>query len=363
MNHHDLESRFAAQKEFPGEAKPVNESQPLVSVIVATYQHARFIAQCLDGILMQKTSFPFEVVLGEDESHDGTREICIDYARKHPDRIRLFLRSRSLSTYVENGVTRRLNGAWCRRSARGRYIAMCEGDDYWTSADKLQKQVDFLEAHPECSMCFHNVLVVDDTGKEPPRPAYNFNMRSSYSVLDLLPHNFIHTPSVVYRRSALPPSMPDWFRLMPMGDWPTWLLLGQNGRIGYLQDTMGVYRMHAGGIWSQMSRSQLVEKMILAQETLLNGHFAKLPSSRYEMATLRRDLVSMHAERGDYGAAGRHARKLLLYTSRRYLGELRRASGRYFVDMRLLLLTILRARWPRLWHVVRHVKDRALARR
>ena len=357
MNHHELESRFAAQQEFLDTDKPVNAVQPMVSVVVATYQHAGYIAQCLDGILMQKSSFPVEVIVGEDESPDGTREICIEYAKNYPDRIRLFLRSRSLSTYVENGVTRRLNGAWCRRSARGRYIAMCEGDDYWTSEDKLQKQVDFLEAHPEFSMCFHNVLVIDEVGREAPRLAYRREMQPSYGVMDILPQNFIHTPSVVYRKNALPQSMPEWFRLMPMSDWPTYLLLAQTGRFGYLQDVMCVYRMHAGGIWSQLPRPQFLEKQTLAAETVLNEHFAKLPDAAHEMATLRRDLVGMYAEQGNYSAAAMHARKLLRYTSRRYLGELRRASSRYFSVMRWLLITIVRASWPYILNVAR--RDRA----
>src|SRR5690554_4111074 len=109
----ELKRRFLLQEEYLGTEKPVNEIEPLVSVRVATYQHVKYIEQCLDGILMQKTSFPIEVIVGEDESTDGTREICIEYAKKHPDKIRLFLRDRKLSQYYENGkIVRRFNSRW-----------------------------------------------------------------------------------------------------------------------------------------------------------------------------------------------------------------------------------------------------------
>ena len=347
MNHAELENRFLAQEEFLGRDKPVNRIQPVVSVSVTTYQHAAFIHQCLDGILMQKTSFPFELIIGEDESTDGTREICIEYAEKHPDRIRLFLRSRALSVYVEDGATRRLNGAWCRRSARGTYIAMCEGDDYWTSPDKLQKQIDFLESHPECSMSFHNVLIVSEEPSEAPRPAYSYDMRPFYHLIDLFPRNFIHTPSVVFRRDALPQPRPDWCRLMPMGDWPTYLLLAQNGRLAYLPDVMSAYRRHSGGIWSQMSRSQWLDKSTFAAETVLREFVCRLPKMAGAAAMLRRDVLGMYLEQRDYRAASVHARKLLGYTSRRYLSEIRSLSCRYLADMGSLLSTIWRAYWPR----------------
>jgi glycosyltransferase involved in cell wall biosynthesis len=197
MDPAELERRFLAQEEYLGNHKPVNETQPLVSVCVITYQHAAFIRQCLDSILAQETSFPFEIVIGEDESSDGTREICIEYAHRHPDRIRLYLRSRALSNIESHGRTARLNGTWTRRAARGKYVALCEGDDYWTAVDKLEKQAQFLERHPECSMCFHNALLVFEDGSESPRLSYRSeDMRPFYAVTDLLRENFIQTASI-----------------------------------------------------------------------------------------------------------------------------------------------------------------------
>src|SRR5690606_4409195 len=113
---------------------------PVVSVCVQTYQHAPYIRECLDSILMQKTDFPFEILLGEDESSDGTREICIEYAEKFPDKIKLFLHRRENNIQIFGYPTGRFNFLTNLYSSNGKYIAICEGDDYWTDSDKLQKQ-------------------------------------------------------------------------------------------------------------------------------------------------------------------------------------------------------------------------------
>ena len=112
-----------------------------VTVLVMTYNHAGFIAQALDSVLTQRTGFHYEILISEDRSTDGTRETVISYAEKHPGRIRLLLSERNLhsNTVVSRGI----------RVARGEYVALLDGDDYWVSPDKLQKQVDFLDAHPE----------------------------------------------------------------------------------------------------------------------------------------------------------------------------------------------------------------------
>ncbi len=130
---------------------------PYVSVIVQTYMHVDYIAECLDGILMQRTDFSFEILVGEDESKDGTRDICIKYAEKNADKIRLFLHSRENTLHIENNPTGRFNLIWNLTHAKGKYIAFCEGDDYWTDSYKLQKQVDFMDANREYDLCYTDV--------------------------------------------------------------------------------------------------------------------------------------------------------------------------------------------------------------
>ena len=115
---------------------------PLVSVCVPTYQHVRFIKSCLDGILMQETPFNFEILIGEDESTDGTRDICLEYAERFPGKIRLFLHKRENNIKVDGVPTGRFTFLYNLFSANGKYIALCDGDDYWKDPLKLQKQVE-----------------------------------------------------------------------------------------------------------------------------------------------------------------------------------------------------------------------------
>ena len=137
----ELVRRFSSTKEYLGEEKTVNKTVPLVSVCVATYNQQDYIGQCLDGILSQQTDFLYEIIVGEDESSDNTRQICVQYAEEHQDKIRLFLRDRKESHFVNpDGTTSRFNGLWNKMSCRGKYIAFCEGDDYWTDQTKLRSE-------------------------------------------------------------------------------------------------------------------------------------------------------------------------------------------------------------------------------
>jgi len=142
MNYNnEIINRFKLQQEYNGLDKPINNNTPIVSVCVQTYNHENYIRGCLEGIINQKTNFIFELILGEDDSKDKTRLICIEYANKYPDKIRLFLRNRALTQLYDNQgqLLRRLNGIFTRMSARGKYIALCEGDDFWIDPLKLQK--------------------------------------------------------------------------------------------------------------------------------------------------------------------------------------------------------------------------------
>ena len=123
------------------------DEHPFVSVCIQTYNHENYIEDCIDSILNQDTYFPFEILIGEDGSDDRTRSICIDYARKYPNIIRLFLHDRRNNIQIEGKPTGRFNFLYNVFSARGKYIAFCEGDDFWTSNNKLQKQVMYLESN------------------------------------------------------------------------------------------------------------------------------------------------------------------------------------------------------------------------
>ncbi len=256
----EIEKRLALQKEYLGEDKYINKKQPLVSVSVSTYQHIGFIEKCLEGIISQKTNFIYEVLVGDDESNDGTREICIKYAEKYPKKIRLFLRDRNVSHLKdENGrLIRRLNGVlgFNLMVAKGKYIALCEGDDYWTDPYKLQKQVDFLEKNEDYVICFHNVKVQDETkGGVLRKDNITRRVKATTSWKNLLYGNFMHTPTVVFRREYLNKFFPPPKGIF-LGDYYLWLHLAQYGKIKKLDDCMAVYRVHQGGIFSNQLNSR-----------------------------------------------------------------------------------------------------------
>lgn len=133
-------------------------SSPLVSICVQTYQHEQFIAQCLDSLLSQKTDFDFEIIVGEDGSSDRTAEICDSFAKNHPDKIRLFKRDQKNKISIRGKKTGRFNFLENLKAARGKYICLCDGDDYWTNDQKLQKQYQFLYENPEVSLVYSSYI-------------------------------------------------------------------------------------------------------------------------------------------------------------------------------------------------------------
>ena len=139
-----------------------NTDNPLVSIVCVTYNHAAYIRDALDGFLMQKTNFSYEICLGEDESIDETKDICREYQKKNPGKIRLFERSRENVIFVDNKATGRFNFIETLKESRGKYIAICDGDDYWTDPYKLQKQIDFLEENEKYDMVHTNYKTLQD---------------------------------------------------------------------------------------------------------------------------------------------------------------------------------------------------------
>jgi glycosyltransferase involved in cell wall biosynthesis len=133
-------------------------TEPLVSVKMITYNHAPYIAQAIEGVLQQKTDFPFELVIGEDCSTDGAREIVFEYQEKYPDIIRVITSDKNVGAKKNNYRT--------SQACRGKYVAFCEGDDYWHHPSKLQKQVDYLENHPECGLVYSSYDVYHPQSKK-----------------------------------------------------------------------------------------------------------------------------------------------------------------------------------------------------
>jgi glycosyltransferase involved in cell wall biosynthesis len=211
-----------------------------VSVLVMTYNHAPFIRQALDSVLMQRTSFGYEVLVSEDCSTDGTREIVGDYQRRFPEKIRLIVSDRNLhsNAVVSRGI----------RASRGEFIALLDGDDYWTDPGKLQAQVDFLDAHADCSACFHDATAVYHDGSRPPRGWVRTGQKPFMTVEDIWRGNPLTLCSTMFRNRLY--ELPAWYDRMPLTDWPLHILNAEHGRIGYMDRAMAVYRIHSGGEYS-----------------------------------------------------------------------------------------------------------------
>lgn len=220
---------------------------PLVSVLMLTYEHENTIAQALESVLCQHVKFRFEVIIGEDASSDRTREICLDYQRRYPKRLRVLWSDANVSCGQSGNLLR----VAC--ACRGKYVAFCEGDDYWTDPNKLQKQVDFLETHRDYTVCFHPVRVTWDDGRVPdsifPVDRSRFVGRE-LTLKDLLKSNFIQTNSVMYRWNADGKLFDDFPLYELPGDWMLNLLHARAGRIGYIDEVMAVYRRNANGLWT-----------------------------------------------------------------------------------------------------------------
>jgi glycosyltransferase involved in cell wall biosynthesis len=217
---------------------------PVVSCRVSTYQHAPFIRQCLEGILMQKTNFPIEIVIGEDESLDGTREICIEYAKKHPDIIRLFLHKRENNILVNGEPSSKFQGTYTMFKLRSKYQAICEGDDYWTDPYKLQKQVDFLEGNPEYGLVYSDVDRYYQSNKILEKHIFkNILSLKENTFEDFLVNAWWLAPCTwMIRRDTLDqlPRYPSNFRV---GDFPMLLSLARFSKIGFISDSTAVYRV------------------------------------------------------------------------------------------------------------------------
>lgn len=232
---------------------PVN---PKVSVCVQTYNHIGFIKECLDGVLSQKTSFDFEILLGEDFSNDGTRSVCLEYAKKYPKKIKLILHHRENNIKFNGSPTGRFNILTNLLSANGEYIALCEGDDYWTDPLKLQKQVDFLDKNRDYGICFHETQTYFQDEKRFESNETSIHIPETSSFLELANYNFIVTPSAMLRNDI---EIPLWYCGLPIGDWPLYFIQLKDRKIKKLPEEMAVYRIHGNGAWTSASQKRRLQ--------------------------------------------------------------------------------------------------------
>ncbi len=253
----------------------------MVSVCMIAYNHEEYIVQAVESALEQQTDFPYEIVIGEDCSTDRTRELLVGLQQRHPDRIRLLLPEKNLG--MMPNFIQTLN------ACRGRYIALLEGDDYWTDARKLQQQVDFLERNPDFVICFHKARVVYEriAGES---HVSNVNQKSVSTIEDIIGGWFMMTATIVFRREAMP-EFPAWFSRVLNGDYALQLLLThRGGKIYFLDQEMAVYRRHDTGAYSWMKGNIFFTGLIL-----LLKNFNQYSRLRYD-AQVRKQLSRLYLQ-------------------------------------------------------------------
>ena len=250
------------------------EEQPLVAIHCMVYNHEPFLRDCLEGFVMQQTNFPFVAIVHDDASTDGSAAIIREYEEKYPNIIKPIYETENQYSKRDGSVTRIMNAAIDATGAK--YVAMCEGDDYWTDPLKLQKQVDFLEANPEYSMCFHGAEIINESATQIIIQCQNIEDKE-YFTNDIFPNWIVPTASVLYRRSMLEsfPKLknPNWIHY---GDIVLFLKCTHVGRVWGMKEHMSVYRMTSNGFVVAQCMDPIVEEKICKHHQFLMMNFPQL---------------------------------------------------------------------------------------
>lgn len=253
---------------FDAEARA---SLPVISVIVISYNQEKYIAECLQGILAQKGDFRIELVIGDDASQDSTAEIIRSYIRNFGELVTVKI----VSTAENVGMTR--NFQRCLHACSGEFIAVCEGDDYWVDPLKLQKQMSFLMVHPDCSVCFSQIyMYFQNTGDFSVFEPDTKLVGKFFTTKDLVAEYFIGNLSCcMYDAKYMGQVRSDLFELF-IGDWMFNIYYSLFGKIGYLENTMSVYRKHDNGVWGNempQKKARLLHSYIRTYNKFLNFEF------------------------------------------------------------------------------------------
>lgn len=233
-----------------------------VAIWMVTYNHAQFIEEAIISVVNQQTNFPFKLFIGDDCSKDSTSKICNTLQKQFPDKIDVVSHKNNLGP-IKNALT-----VYKRVFESGAsFIAMCEGDDYWLDEYKLQKQVDFLEKNLQYSFCFHDVLDLLGNGNFGITSYCSTLKKQHFTINDIA--NFVNIPtlSVVFRNTYI--TIPPDFKMLPIGDWPLFMLLAEKGDAYFIKEIMGVYRKHEGGINALKGAVEQNKNKIKAIESVL----------------------------------------------------------------------------------------------
>jgi glycosyltransferase involved in cell wall biosynthesis len=225
-----------------------------------TYNQEKFVEQAVESVMMQKTNFNYLLIIGEDYSSDGTLGLCKILQQKYPGRLLLLANEKNLG--VQANALQVYKACY---ASGAKYVAMIEGDDYWCDENKLQRQVDFLEANAQYAICFHETMADRHDGKQ---RMLGLNEDKSFELGDLIRRNFIPTVSAVFRVFDSLGQLDERFTKVFAGDWAMHLMNAMQGKIYYQKDIMAVYRIHPGGIWSRMKPRAALRKYISLMDEL-----------------------------------------------------------------------------------------------
>ena len=260
---------------------PEPAARPRITALVTTYNHERYLGEALESALAQRTDEPYEVLVADDASTDGTGRVAASFRDRHPDVVRVIRPAQNL------GANAMFLAAL--REVRGDYVALLDGDDTWTSTDKLARQAAFLDADESASGCFHDATVVYEDGSLPPRRALADLRQPSLTLADVVVRDVVPTLTLMYRHiqaddvrrwvEAIAGSA--WERVVSI-DWLLLMLLAQRGPIVRLDGLDATYRVHDAGIWSATGR--LAQ---LADERVVYRRIARLLPSEVQTAVTR----------------------------------------------------------------------------
>jgi glycosyltransferase involved in cell wall biosynthesis len=297
---------------------------PTVDVCMLTYNHEAFVQQAIESILAQQTNFLVRLVIGDDGSTDETRALIAEYAQRQPERFKLLFHERNVGIIP--------NFAQVLESCEAPFIAVLDGDDYWTDVHKLQRQIDFLQAHSEFSVSAHDAEMFWQDGSTPPTP-----FSATKPALQQGHHEFTHadvvrngwflpTASLVFRRTLIQ-QLPTWFRTVFSGDYSLLLLLSEAGKVHYTPQVMARYRIHSRGasFITPHNETQVLAKMV-GENKAFRDHFSPTHHAHFTdlIGTLQFRLGTGLLKQGSYSGLFKHWRAAISTDSRLFTRNLTR---------------------------------------
>lgn len=274
-----------------------------VTVICTTYNQVNYIRKCLESLVSQVTSFRYRVIVHDDASDDGTSDIVAEFASRYPDRIVAIVQEKNLYSQGKSPKEH------YRSLLSGRYVALCEGDDWWIDPNKLQKQFDYMELHPGCSLCSHKVVLYDDVAQKCVGTIPSIKSERDLSLDELIEGGggYLGTNSFFYRTEHF--DLPSEFSGWGVGDYPRMLYLATLGTVHCFSEIMSAYRVNAKGSWTlrvngdvemlRQTNKRIIEGLERANR-FLNGRC----SASFEAAVFELNRYTMEAQ-GDW--AGLHS--------------------------------------------------------